>query len=385
MNSIKLNAKSRSFIRQFKDQFLKAEKKWKKKYSVEYSEFTNQEIQYIPNIEQYEPSILHSLHSFSKKKCSFHFSTPTKNIKVILISPIDKTNQEILSYMKLIFIWFNGIDSYANPSCSKNLEIYLSLSPSLKLIPNEKFIPLGKKDANTAFTYMCSERNVIHIFREEEWFKVLIHETFHNLDLDFSKYDHGFSDKYIRTIFPNMKNTKFYESYCEVWALIFHSLFYSLHSKKSFNQILNDELEFSMFQCAKILNHFNMKYSDFYSNNQTAILSRSKYSENTPILSYYFFKTIFLYHTNDFLKWCSIENSNSIRFSKLPIHYVDIYQKIGNLIIFLEEHYKSSSFLNAIKNQEKNFQKNKKTMKLNDIFHYRTMRMTIHDLHNANT
>ena len=128
-----------------------------------------------------------------------------------------------------------------------------------------------------------------------------------------------------------------------------------------------------------------MKYSDFYSNNQTAILSRSKYSENTPILSYYFFKTIFLYHTNDFLKWCSIENSNSIRFSKLPIHYVDIYQKIGNLIIFLEEHYKSSSFLNAIKNQEKNFQKNKKTMKLNDIFHYRTMRMTIHDLHNANT
>ena len=104
------------------------------------------------------------------------------------------------------------------------------------------------------------------------------------------------------------------------------------------------------------------------------------YKENTPILSYYIFKTIFLYNINDFLEWCYKENDKSIRFSKLPIHYVDIYQKISNLVIFLNDHYKNTAFLKTIKEHEKQFQKEKKSIQLNDIFYFKTLRMTYYDL-----
>lgn len=383
MSSIKLNKKSIAFINQFKDNFLKAEKKWKNTYNIKYDEFLNRDFNTIPNIEHYEPSILDSFYNIPKKKCLFRFSTSTKNINIVLISPITKTDEQILSYMKLIFTWFHGIESHTTLTCSNELDIYIFLTPSIKLIPKEKYNPIGKKNANTAFTFTCRRKNVIHIFREEEWFKVLIHESFHNLNLDFSKYDHGYSDIYVQSLFPNRKDIRFYESYCEIWALLFHSLFYSLEHNTPLNKILSDELNFSFFQCAKILDHFNMKYTDFYTNSNKAILKRSDYKENTPILSYYFFKTIFLYHINDFLEWCSTENNKSIRFSKLPIHYIDIYQKIQNLIVFLENHYKSSAFLSTMKEQERKYQKDKKNIRLNDIYLFKTLKMSVHDLNDT--
>ena len=209
-----------------------------------------------------------------------------------------------------------------------------------------------------------------------------MHETFHNVDLDFSKYDHGFSDKHIHIFFPSKKPIKFYESYCEVWALLFHSIFYSMQHNKSLNFILNRELDFSLFQCSKILDHFDMRYIHFFTNTHKAIISRENYKENTPVISYYFFKTIFLYHINDFLEWCYKENDRSIRFSKLPSHYVDIYQKIKNLVMFLEEHYKTTPFLKAIKEKEKQFQKEKKVADINSVFYFKTLRMTYYDLTN---
>lgn len=381
MNTLKLNKTSTKFINQFKEQILKVEKKWKNNSSLECNEFSNNDITLIPNIEYYQSTILHSLQSFAKKKCIFHFSTSSRKICVHLISPIEKTNEQILLYLKYIFIWFNFIDSYSNSSCSANLEIYLSLTPCLKLIPSNKYVPLDKKNANTAFTFTCKKNNVIHIFREEEWFKVLIHETFHNLDLDFSNYDQGYSNQFIQLMFPINLNFKFYESYCETWAIIFHSLFYSIYNKKSFIKTLNSELDFSLFQCVKILDHFNMKYTDLYVKTYKAENARSKYSENTPVLSYYFFKTIFLYHINDFLQWCIRENKNSVRFSNLPSHYINIYQKIEQYVSLLNRSYKNVSFLNTMKEKEREFQKNKKNILLNDIFHFKTMKMSMHDLY----
>lgn len=380
MNHIKLNRSNLQFINKLKEDFSIVEKKWNKKHTISFQKFENEKIKDIPNIDIYENSIIHTIQCFPKKHFTYTFSTMKRKINIFFITSIEKTEKELLLCLKQIFIWFNGIDSYTNSQCSKILDIYIIFSPSLKLLPNEKYEPIGKNNANTAFTFSCKERNIIHIFREEEWFKVLIHETFHNLDLDFSKYDHGFSDKHINNFFPAKKPIKFYESYCEIWALLFHSIFYSMQHNKSLNFILNRELNFSLFQCSKILNHFDMKYIHFFTNTHKAIISRENYKENTPIISYYFFKTVFLYHINDFLQWCYKENDRSIRFSKLPEHYVDIYQKIKNLVIFLEEHYKTTPFLKVIKEKEKQFQKEKKNADMNSIFYFKTLRMTYYDL-----
>tara|TARA_B100000282_G_C31738035_1_gene494625 strand:- start:953 stop:2104 length:1152 start_codon:yes stop_codon:yes gene_type:complete len=380
MNHIKLSNSNIKFIDKFKKKFSNAEKKWNKKHTISYEEFNNEDIKKIPNIEQYEPSIIETLQCFPKKQFNYSFSTSKRKINIFFISPMNKSEKELLFCLKQIFTWFHGIDSFTTPECSTNLNIYISFTPSLKLLPKKKYEPIGRKNANTAFTYSCMEKNVIHIFREEEWFKVLIHETFHNLDLDFSKYDHGFSDKYIQTIFPNRTNVKFYESYCEIWALIFNSVFYSLHHNKSLNFILNKELDFSLFQCSKILDHFNLKYSYLYLTNTKALTSMENYKENTPILSYYFIKTIFLYHINEFLEWCYKENNESIRFSTLPNYYINIYQKIDKFATFLEKHYNSKSFVKAIDEKEKQFKKEKKNIRLNDIFYFKTLRMTYYDV-----
>ena len=74
------------------------------------------------------------------------------------------------------------------------------MSPSMKLLPDTSTENL-KKNVNTAFTYTCNRNNVIHIYRQEEWFKVLIHETFHNLNMDFSKIDNGYSNQFAKDIF----------------------------------------------------------------------------------------------------------------------------------------------------------------------------------------
>lgn len=382
MNHIKLNKSNLQFINKFKEDFSNAEKKWNKKHTISCENFENEQIKSIPNIEQYEPTIVETLHYFSKKQFTYSFSTKKKKINIFFISPIEKPEKELLFCLKQIFIWFHGIDPYTDSQCSKILDIYISFAPSLKLLPNQKYEPIGKKDANTGFTFSCNEKNIIHIFRQEEWFKVLMHETFHNVDLDFSKYDHGFSDKHIHIFFPSKKPIKFYESYCEVWALLFHSIFYSMQHNKSLNFILNRELDFSLFQCSKILDHFDMRYIHFFTNTHKAIISRENYKENTPVISYYFFKTIFLYHINDFLEWCYKENDRSIRFSKLPSYYVDIYQKIKNLVMFLEEHYKTTPFLKAIKEKEKQFQKEKKLADINSVFYFKTLTMTYYDLTN---
>lgn len=380
MNHIKLSNSNIKFIDKFKKKFSNAEKKWNKKHTISYEEFNNEDIKKIPNIDQYEPSIVETLQCFPKKQFNYSFSTSKRKINIFFISPMDKSEKELLFCLKQIFTWFHGIDSFTTKECSTILNIYISFTPSLKLLPKKKYEPIGRKNANTAFTYSCMEKNVIHIFREEEWFKVLIHETFHNLDLDFSKYDHGFSDKYIQTIFPNRTNVKFYESYCEIWALIFNSVFYSLHHNKSLNFILNKELDFSLFQCSKILDHFNLRYSYLYLTNTKALTSMENYKENTPILSYYFIKTIFLYHINEFLEWCYKENNESIRFSTLPNYYINIYQKIDNFATFLEKHYNSKSFVKAIDEKEKHFKKEKTNIRLNDIFYFKTLRMTYYDL-----
>ena len=381
MNHIKLNNNNIKFINTLKQHFLDAKNKWDKRNNkIKSHNITNSDLNDIYNIDQYEPTIIDSLKNFPKKYCFFTFSTPMRKINIHFIIPENKPDNEILDCLKHIFMWFVGIEPYTNNICSKVLNLFICFSPSIKLLPVKKYVPIEKQHANTAFTYSCKTNNIIHIFREEEWFKVLIHETFHNLDLDFSKYDHGFSDKFINSFFFNIKDIRFYESYCETWALIFHSIFYSIQKNISLNSILNKELKFSLFQCCKILDHFNMKYEYFFTNSNKAILSRNKYREHTPVVSYYIFKTIFLFNINKFLEWCYIENDKSVRFSKLPNHYIDIYQKIENLTLFLKEYYKKDNILKTFKNKQIEFQKDKKNIQLNDIYHFKTLRMTYYDI-----
>ena len=190
------------------------------------------------------------------------------------------------SYVYKIYAWFHFIRPYASdqaqtakqPSdrsgeCSKEINIYLYFTPFKKRLPSTSKETIGPAHANTGFTYPCSinpgpggkASTEIIIFRHEEWFKVLMHETFHNLELDFNTV----SGTSMRDIFPAIRhNILLSESYVESWARILNVAFYVFYDiyggngtvsqyNSAVERCLSLERTFSLFQAFKVLDYMN--------------------------------------------------------------------------------------------------------------------------------
>ena len=99
-----------------------------------------------------------------------------------------------------IYVWLCYVQPFIRKNCSKKMDIFIWFSNEKKqMIQNEKHFTT--KHANSAFTTSCKIETSIYIYRKEEWFKVFIHETFHNFGLDFSYVlDHN-CDETLREIY----------------------------------------------------------------------------------------------------------------------------------------------------------------------------------------
>jgi len=206
------------------------------------------------------------------------------------------------------------------------MKINIYLTSHKKKLPN-KYEIIDKEHANTAYTTSCKSETEINIFRQEEWFKTLIHETFHNMGMDFSENGSENTNDLLQNIIPINIDFRLYETYAETWAEIIHSLFVAYyHIKKHgssnienvFNIVLNNQRRFAVFQCEKVLQHYSMNLSDLYRQNKVAIVRRANYQEHTPIMAYYILKMVVLYHAKEFILWSSKYNVNSINFNHKP-------------------------------------------------------------------
>jgi hypothetical protein len=101
-------------------------------------------------------------------------------------------------------MWFYVLNKYSTKNCSETLNLYFYFTSLYKKIPESNLTNtiLDEYNVNTAFTRTCPSNSEIVIFRKEEWFKVLIHESFHNFALDFSDIDSEQGNNYILNIFP---------------------------------------------------------------------------------------------------------------------------------------------------------------------------------------
>ena len=365
---------------------------WRKQHNdiqVSFKHFTNDELSLVPNINYYDDLILEKIKMYDKAIYSYNFKTGNRDINIHFIAAYNKKEEEkeIREHIKKIFIWMHIIEGFANIQCSQKLNIYLFLTPLLKLMPREFGATISTSNANSAFTFSCNMQNNIHIFRKEEWFKVFIHECFHNLGLDFSKIDNGFSDKHIALLFPLHIDFRLYESYCESWALLINSIFCSYfenpkqNSKvvlKNVENILNRERQFSLFQCSKILHHFGMSYTDLYTKSEGASFARlNRYKEDTPLLSYFFIKTLIVLHYPEFIHWCNTNNENPYMFTTTDDDKT--YKKIEKFVDFIKEIYQSKTVLSAMENSMIKFKEQLKIGDLNDTYEIRNLRMSIAD------
>jgi hypothetical protein len=279
-------------------------------------------------------------------------------------------------YAHCILLWTYILNKYSSIHCSKEWNVFFYFTSLEKQLPNKNIHLenniLNYNHINTGFTTTCPQISEIVIFRKEEWFKVFVHESFHNFALDFSDMNVIELNNAIISIFPIQSKVNLYESYTEFWAetinVCFCSYFNStnhFHNTKTrimernninFHQFISNveilihfERIYSFFQLNKVLNYMGLTYKNLYSKDKNSqVLRETLYKENTNIFAYYVIKCILMNNYNGFMTWCYTNNDKSkiIQFTKTNQNLYSFYN-------FIKKNYKTTSFETNVDCMEK--------------------------------
>jgi hypothetical protein len=285
----------------------------------------------------------------------YNFSLYGRMIKLYFIVEEDNVElklDEFNKYVDNIIIWLYILNQYASKQCANTLAVYFYFTSLEKKLPNSNIFILDERNVNTAFTTTCPRDSEIVVFRHEEWFKVFIHETFHNFGLDFSDMNNNESKNCILNIFQVNSEVNLYESYTEFWAEIMNALFCSFFALKDKNDVdeflsnseffINFERTYSFFQLVKTLNFMGLTYKDLYSKSEhSRILRENLYKEKTNVLAYYVIKTVLINNYQGFLSWCKINNFSLLQFKKTLTNQKEFCK-------FIEKNYKTTSMINGV-------------------------------------
>ena len=261
------------------------------------------------------------------------YTLNNRNININIYSKNKIVNIKIYFFKILLII--NFLSYYVNDFCSKTLDIKIYLTPFKKNWDN--ISQLNEFNVNSGYsTIGCIDFSKLVVFREEEWYKVLIHELMHNFNLDFANVFREKEKIILKNNFYINSKYDVFETYSEFWARQLNLLIYSFHKVKEksrfidfyeiYKNALKKELAFSLQQANKL----------------SAIIYLSDYNEKTNVFSYYVLTSILMYYTEDFILWCKNNNNNLINFKKNN-------NNIIKFIKFLIEKYYSNNYYNNLK------------------------------------
>jgi hypothetical protein len=337
------------------------------------------------NENSFPLSVRVNIDKLSMTEIMYTFSLYGRSIKVIFILEEVAKIEIFNSYIDYIIIWLYILNKYASKQCANTLVIYFYFTSLLKKLPQSNDIIIDQINVNTAFTKSCTKDSEIVVFRKEEWFKVFIHETFHNFGLDFSDMNNEKIHECILNIFKLNSEVNLFEAYTEFWAEIINAVFcsfISLKDKSNIDEFLSNsefyihfERTYSFFQLVKILDFMGLTYKDLYSNTKHSKMLRDNlYNEKTNVLSYYVIKSILINNYQGFLYWCKNNNLNILQFKKTVASQKEFCK-------FILSNYKTISFLNGINETNIFFNKlQKNTKKGNLNFILSNLRMSICEL-----
>jgi hypothetical protein len=289
---------------------------------------------------------------------------------------------------EVIILWLYICRMYSAKTCANKIKIYIYPTPFNKKLPKSNIDILSAEHVNTAYTYDCPKDAEIIIFRNEEWFKVFLHESFHTYGLDFSNIKNNKNTglyNQLKSIFPIESEFNVTEAYAETWARIMNCaicVFYALIKKnkkdeKKFIEYMHSSLElessFSIFQCNKILKFMGMEYKDLYEKKEeSSILKRQLYKEKTNVFAYYIITSILMNDIDGFLKWCSGHNLSLLQFNNKS------QQALKEFGEYIEKEYKNEKMNECLKEMNELYLNSSKSNKnkMNNIL-LETTRMTL--------
>ena len=185
------------------------------------------------------------------------------------------------------------------------LNIYTS-SAKKKCISSKSKI-LGSNNINSGvsvFKFNESLPIITTVFRNEEMHKLLIHELIHTFKYDFIFMEFNLKISDFINISRDTKLTP-NESFTEIVTVILNTAAESYNFKQGdnfdlFKVMLEYEAQYSLLQCAKILNFYGFTSAeDFFQPYD----NRNRFKQNTNVFSYFFIKTALLVNCSELLNF----------------------------------------------------------------------------------
>jgi len=330
----------------------------------------------MEHIETFSKTVFTYTFSLFHRKITIHFILEKGDKEKGDKEKGDKEKEEIYNdYVERIILWLYIVHAHSATHCSHELHLFLYQTSLLKELPDSNETILDQHHVNTAFTYTCPRVSEIVVYRKEEWFKVLIHETFHNFALDFSNMTLENCNKRILHMFPVDSKVNLYEAYTETWARIWNAVFCSFFSttfKKrdesyflsTFDILMRIEIIFSFFQMVKVLHFMGLRYKDIIHRD-----TKNSYREKTNVLAYFIITMVLLDNYENFLSWSKHNNGNAL------FVFRKTQKNVGSFCDFIEKKYKSPSILQGVECME-SFLSNINPKERKELFLLKNMRMT---------
>ncbi len=320
-----------------------------------------------------------------KKYISYTCKILNKLIKIHFMLFTSEDELELDKYDKYVnrmLIWLYICNQYSQQKCNfKDLNIYIYLTPLKKVFPDKKNKILDKDNINSAYTYPCNINGEIHIFREEEWMKVFIHECCHCYGFDAVLHNATSMTEQIKEIFPIKMMSSLCDTYVETIARIMNAALFAynaLKEKKDYdtfyiyiNFLIQIERLYSLNQVNNILSFMDLEYKNLYENTEESKYLRDNlYREKSHVFDYFILTSVLLNNYKDFCLWCVNNDINFYRFNPLE-------SNCQSFIELIKKNYSSRLMINELKLIEK--YKNSKLNVYKSIFKNK-LRMSIIEL-----
>jgi hypothetical protein len=305
--------------------------KTKLKNPLHTSDFIKKNIQERDN-DLFPQEIIDYIERTPAEKLTFKGETPIHYETIFYCYGETIPLEDLQRQMKCVIWWLSTIRKYAERKCD-TLLLEVFLTPFEKTLPESG--PLSSINCNTGFSARCDYGKTITIYREEEWFKVFIHETIHYFGLDFAYSQTPSVRASLKSMFCISPEIQLYETYTEFWAEIIVILIYSNLHSTNLSTIIRKQKKYSLGQARKVLESQGFTYSQII----VPCTSAKSYTENTNAFAYYVLTSLFMYYHTDFIKWCVDNNVNLLQFNT---------SEFPSLLNWISERYNKPEFISAV-------------------------------------
>jgi hypothetical protein len=197
----------------------------------------------------------------------------------------------------LCFAWINMVLACHEGKVPRTMKCNFLLSNDKRYFPTHPLALVGPEHCNGGVTYLGRENVEICVFRQEELFKVFVHETFHALGLHGPPVNPRTGDVHAGLDPPC--EIKYIEVYAEAWARVVNAIFTSVACVPRDNPVylLEREADHGWTQCKCVLARV--------SRNASLV---QKDGQPTPAFEYYCMAGSVMREWRGFLGWCATHN-----------------------------------------------------------------------------